>query len=59
MRLAVLISSYIILGYCGAMELGLIASDDPSAGITFVGLVIISVPIILSIIYAHSQRDKK
>lgn len=58
MRLAVLISTYIVLAYCGVMELGLIAADDPSAGLTFVGLVVISIPLILSLIYAHSKRDK-
>jgi hypothetical protein len=58
MRLAVLISSYIILGYCAFVELSLIATEDPGAGLTFVGLAIISVPIVLGIIYAHSQRKK-
>ena len=59
MRLAVLISSYIILAYGGLTELSLIASNDPAAGITFVGLVLFSIPLILAIIYAHGQRDKK
>ena len=59
MRLAVLISSYIVLAWCGIVVLNLVSTNDPSAGVTFVGLVMISVPIVLSLIYAHSQRDKK
>ena len=59
MRLAVLISGYIILAYGTVVVLNLISANDSSAGVTFVGLVIFSVPIVLSLIYAHGQRDKK
>ncbi len=59
MRLAVLISGYIMLAWCGIVVLNLISENSPDAGITFVGMVMLSVPIVLSLIYAHGQRDKK
>jgi hypothetical protein len=59
MRTAVLVAGYIVLGYCVAVLLSMIATDEPGAGLTFVGLVILSVPIVLGIVYAHSQRNKK
>lgn len=58
MRLAVLISGYIVLAYGALVELNLTSTNDPSAGVTLVGLVIIAVPIVLSIIYAHNNRPK-
>lgn len=56
MRLAVLISGYIVLALCVMTIMNLIADNDPSTGITFVGLVMIATPIILSIIYAHRNK---
>ena len=56
MRLAVLISGYIVLALCVTTVMNLIAENDPSTGITLVGLVMLATPIILSVIYAHRNK---
>jgi len=56
MRLAVLISGYIVLALCVTTVMNLIAENDPSTGITLVGLVMLATPIILGVIYAHRNK---
>ena len=58
MRLAVLISSYIILAYGALTVMSTYNSNSENSGTVFLGMIIFSVPLVISIIYAHSQRDK-
>lgn len=59
MRLAVLISSYIVLAIMVLVSFGSIGTETAEASANiFLGTILLSVPIVLAVIYAHSQKPK-
>ena len=60
MRLAVLISSYIIVALVSLVLIFAIGTTDAeSLKYQLIGSILYLVPIVLSLIYAHSNRPKK
>lgn len=57
MRLAVLITNYGIAGLLLLALLSTTDSEDP--GTTILGLILMTPPVILSIIYAHKTKEDK
>lgn len=60
MRLAVLITNYICAVCLGFTFIGLGSETDPNqVGLSMLALAVFGPAVILSLVFAHSLRDKK